>query len=183
MKKILFSLTVLFSVFSFAQDKRSYSLAELDFIIPRSNKVIYSYEGGEVLLTERPLYGLNYSYNYNLFRKFSVGAVTGISYLSNPKFTTAKLGGRFAFTFIEEYKANVFLQITTQIPLQNNIGFDMGDIRLGVNFPIVRADDYTVHLGVFATLIDYRITKSLFYDEKPDILEYRGTGINLAIRF
>lgn len=183
MKKILFALTVLFSVFSYAQDKRTYSLAELDFIIPRSGKVIYSYDKGEVPLDERLLFGLNYSFNYNLFRKFSVGAVTGISYLSNPKFTTAKLGGRFAFTFIEEYKANAFLQITTQIPLQNNIGFDMGDIRLGINLPIVRASGYTVHLGVFATYISYKVTKPLFHAEKPDILEYRGTGINLGVRF
>ena len=183
MKKIIFVLTILFSIFSFGQDSRTYSLAELDFIIPRSNKVVYSYDGGEVVLSERPLYGLNYSYNYDLFRKFSVGAVTGISYLSNPKFTTAKLGGRFAFTFIKEYNANVFLQIAAHIPLQNNIEFDLGDVRLGVNFPIVRADDFSVHLGVFVTYISYKVTKPLFFSEKPDVLEYQGTGINLGVRF
>ncbi|MDO5607716.1 MAG: hypothetical protein Q4G08_04580 [Capnocytophaga sp.] len=78
------------------------------------------------------MYEPNYSYNYNIFRQFSVGAVTGFSYLLNNEIITSKIGGIFRYIFINEYQANAFLQITGHIPLSNKkVEFDLGEVRQG----------------------------------------------------
>ncbi|MDO4229398.1 MAG: hypothetical protein Q4C98_06260 [Capnocytophaga sp.] len=183
MKKLIFGFLFFAITTVFAQDKRTYSLAEIDIIIPRSDKVTYSYEGGKVNLSERVMWGATYSYNYNLFKKFSVGALGGLTYLSNPSLTSLKVGGTFRYTFISEYQANVFLQVAGYIPFNSKYGADLGEFRFGVQMPIVRFDTCSMTLGVFVTYSGFDVKKPLFYDENPNSLEYRGTGLSLGLRF
>ncbi|MDO5638161.1 MAG: hypothetical protein Q4G18_13075 [Myroides sp.] len=184
MKKNILAIFILFVGVVSAQDKRWYSHAELDVVFPRIDKVTYSYIGGEIKLDEKLMYGLNYSYNYNIFSKFSVGAVTGFTQMLNPELTTMKIGGVFRYTFIKEYQANAFLQITGHIPLSNKVAFDLGEVRAGVSMPIARfSNGNSMTLSLYVLYNSYNIKKPLFTTEVPDIVEYRGTGLSIGYRF
>ncbi|RIY38146.1 hypothetical protein CKY20_00955 [Capnocytophaga canis] len=186
MKKIILVIFLLSSVgigIVSAQDKKWYSQAELDMIIPRNDKVIYSYSGGQVSLNERVMWGVNYSYNYNLFKKFSVGGVSGLTILPQPSITAIKFGAVFRYTFIEDFKANMYAQIAGYLPLTNGVETDLGEARFGVNLPIARYDAFQVNLSLFVIYSRFDLNKPLFINEIPDSVEYRGTGISLGIRF
>lgn len=183
MKKLLFGMLLLCVGTLFAQDKRTYFHTEVDMIIPNDKKVVYSYSGGEVNLDERIMWGASLTYNYNLFRKFSIGALGGLNHLSNPSITSLKFGGSFRYTFITEYQANVFLQIAGYIPLNSKFATEFGEVRFGLGMPVARFNDMTMTLGMYVMASHYDVTKSLFWGENPDTLRYKGVGFSLGLRF
>lgn len=183
MKKILFGMFPLCVGTLFAQDKRTYFHTEVNMIVPNDKKVVYSYSGGEVNLDERIMWGASFTYNYNLFRKFSVGALGGLNYLSNPSITSLKFGGSFRYTFISEYQANLFLQLAGYMPLKSGMEVDLGEVRFGMGMPVARFNDMTMTLGMYVMYARFDFTKPLFFNETYPSLHYRGVGFSLGLRF
>ncbi|GIZ15364.1 hypothetical protein [Capnocytophaga catalasegens] len=195
--KIVYIILLLCTSFAYTQEnKRWNSNLDLDILFPSKEKTTYSYHNGdisqiafenksEIKLKEKVSFGFTYSFQYRFWGGLSVGAVTGLNHLPLPQasLTTVKLGGQLRYTFVEEYKAGLYLQLVSFLPLRSNIEADFGEVRLGVTIPISQGEDYNFTLGLFTSYISYRLNRPLFYDEVPDILEYRGIGVNLGIHF
>ncbi|GIZ15895.1 hypothetical protein [Capnocytophaga catalasegens] len=196
MKKVyIIILLLLCTSLTYAQEnKRWSSYADIEILFPNKEKTEYSYNNGDIsriafsnksriLLEDKVAYGFNYSFNYRFWGGLSVGAVTGLNYLPLPQasLTAVKLGGQLRYSF-EEYNAGLYLQIAGFLPLRSNIEANFGEVRLGI-IPISQGEDYNFTLGLFTSYISYRLNKPLFYDQVPDIVSYRGIGVNLGIQF
>lgn len=199
MKRVYIIILLLCTSFTYAQEnKRWFFQADIEILFPNKDKTEYSLTDGggpiseaifgnlnRILLEDKVAYGFNYSFNYRFWGGLSVGAVTGLNHLPLPQasLTTVKLGGQLRYTFVEEYKAGLYLQLVSFLPLRSNIEADFGEVRLGITIPISQGEDYNFTLGLFTSYINYRLKKPLFYDEVPDIVSYRGIGVNLGIQF
>lgn len=184
MKKFFLITFLLSFYFGFAQDKRTYFHSELDMVLPYDQKVIYSHSRGNYNLDERIMVGASFTYNYNLFNRFSAGALAGFSYLPNPSIPTLKFGGSLRYTFIPEYQANVYLQLAGYVPLTSGVSmFDFGELRAGAMFPIARFEKYTLTLGFYTIVSYFELSKPLFAGTELAGIDYRGKGVSLGFRF
>ena len=186
MKNIVFFLFLLLAVSVSAQDmsKRWNSFVDIDFIIP--GRIEYHTKGSILSrkLDHSFTYGLNYSYEYSLLRKLSIGGVTGISFLAKPTIPSLKYGGILRFTFVEAYKANIYFQVAGYLPLNNRSRSDFGEMRLGLNFPISKGDNYNLTAGVYLTKISNSIKERLLeIPADPDRIRYNGIGFSIGVRF
>ena len=185
-KSIITSLFVFLPLFIFAQDsyKRWNSFADLNFIIPGDIEYHLEKSPLPIYLDHSFTYGLNYSYEYSLFRKFSIGGVTGVTLLAEPTLPTLKYGLIFRFTFVQEYKANIYFHTAGYLPLNNRTRADFGELRLGLNFPISRGEKYSLTAGIFLTAVSNQLAKPLMESTKdPDRVRYNGTGFSVGLRF
>ena len=179
------------------EDKRWFSQAEVEITIPRRDKVLYSfsdintvditknrdYRVGGIVLDRKVLWGTNYSINYQLFRRWSIGALGGFTYLSYPSISVLKLGGVIRFDFSEEFKANAFLQLSDYIPLKKSLQHNLGEIKLGLSIPVLVEDKFSINASLYTLYSTFHMAKPLFADETPDLVEYRGVGFGFGIRF
>lgn len=190
MRNILIISLFILPIYVFSQDtfRRWNSFADIDLVFPNTDKVKYSFSDTmknnvTMTISDKVIYGINYSYNYSFFRKFSVGGITGFTLIAAPAIPVLKIGGVLRYTFIEEYKANIYMQLAGYIPLSNRADIDLGEWRLGFNLPISKGDKYNLTLGVYTSYVSYAIKKPLIYDEIPQLLEHRGVGVSVGVRF
>lgn len=168
---------------SFSQEKKTYSLAELDITIPRENGVVYNYTTGQVFLKEYVMYGISYSYNYNVSKRFTLGALGGVTHLGNPLTTALKMGAVFRFTFIPDYQANGYVQLLGYVPFNSGRTIGLGEARMGINIPIARFEKSVMTLGFYTAVARFDISKPLFGDEKDTFVRHRGSGISIGLKF
>lgn len=195
MKHLYILLVVLSGSSVFAQ--RTYFHTELSSVFPTSGQSIYSFAeldrsvftgditliNKEVELEEKVLWDLEFSYNYFLFRKFSVGAATGLISYSNPSVLSAKLGGVIRYTFIKEFKANAFITITGLFPFRTGFEIDMGQAKMGLSMPVAQFDKSELTLSLYRSYVTYTLTKPILRNEEPTSFHHRGWGLGLGLRF
>lgn len=188
-----------------SQESRWFSHADVEVMIPRSENTKYSFskkqllkeyfEGNEITreyphgytkkMSDKPAFSLNYSFNYQFWDGLSFGVVTGLYHLPLPEATlsAAKFGGQFRYTFDEDYKASMYIQVVGFLPLNKYVTTELGEARFGMTFPIIDNDEYVFTATLYTSYVSFQINKPLLYDEKPDIVESKGFGIGLGIRF
>lgn len=71
------------------------------------------------------------------------------------------------------------------IALSDNIESDMANVRLGLQFPITRTDEFNFNLNVFGDYNYYIYNESILNEinERPSNLLIRSYGISLGIQF
>jgi len=136
MKKQLFILLGFISLSLFAQ-KKSYLEANLDISAPQTKAYFFNYEDNTInyvhivdqgwLLNN---YGVNFSYNYLLLKRLSVGTISGLYSDSKQKFSHLRLGGVIRYFYIKEKNYNF------NFKLGENISFDKKKFKNGVNLKI-----------------------------------------------
>jgi len=136
MKKQIFILLVILSTSLFAQNKY-YLEANIDIAAPQSKNYFYNNADNSInyvsikeqgwLLNN---YGVNFSYNYLILKRLSIGTLTGIYSDSKQKFSHLRLGGLVRYFFIKDKNYNI------NIKLGENITFDKKKFNNGVNFKI-----------------------------------------------
>ena len=69
--------------------------------------------------------------------------------------------------------------------LSNNIESDMANVRLGLQFPIKRTDDFIINLNIFGDYNYYVYQEIILNDinERPRSLIFRSYGFSLGIQF
>lgn len=169
-----------------SQESRWFSHADVETFLPNGNGIEYNRKGkSNIKMKNRPTFGLNYSFNYQFWDGLSFGVVTGLYHLPLPEATlsAAKFGGQFRYTFDEDYKASMYIQVVGFLPLNKYVTTELGEARFGMTFPIIDNDEYVFTATLYTSYVSFQINKPLLYDEKPDIVESKGFGIGLGIRF
>lgn len=170
-----------------------FSTGEIEFIV--SNDVEYNYgtldnngnlvSGKSLKVNEKVSYGALYSINYPILNKLTLGAVGGFQYQIQPKVTSLKIGGVLRYHFVDYENVNIYTLTAYNISLKDDIKSGIGNIRLGLFFPIKKLDDFSINLNLFWDYNFYRVKKPIFFgvNEKPGELIYRAYGVSLGVRF
>ncbi len=135
--KYYFSILLVLISFLGSAQKKHYFEANVDLSAPQTKNYFYNnadYSINWVSIKEQGFllndYGLNFSYNYLIFKRLSVGTLTGIYSDTKQKFTHIRLGGVLRFFYIKNKMHNFSLK------LGQNIALDKQKFKMGVNFKI-----------------------------------------------
>ena len=136
----------------------------------------------DIVLKTKVIYSTDFSMNYLLFERFSIGALTGINHFRNPIATALKLGGVIRYELIEDSFGYVFVQFSGFFPL-HNVKISTGEAKIVLSIPLLVEESYSVGVILHASYTSFTPAKPLFTDETPDLVEYRGVGFGFGIRF
>lgn len=197
MKNIITSILVLLSLITFAQSKfkeKTFSTAHIEFINP--NKVIYDYAtelpegngykgGTDEIANPKISFGLTYNFNYMLFKKLSIGLLTGYQNHGGPKFSMVKLGGTLKFYFVDKNNVNIYIDYANNFSLNKKQFSNGSNARLGMSFPIARTDNFDIYANVFTEQNFLRMKNSepLFFNEIPDTTTFKSLGLSIGAKF
>lgn len=214
MKRILIALLLITNFYSYSQSpsdlfnagrsiaqssnqdpliKRWFSNIEVEFGV--NNEVKYEYSlydtngkllgGSSAELKNKASYGILYSINYPIFNKLTVGAVGGFQHQVQQKISAFKVGGILRYHFVNYESVNINLMTAYNLALSDNIESEMANVRLGLQFPVARTDDFNLNLNIFGDYNDYIFTKSILNEtgERPGSILFRSYGVSLGIQF
>jgi len=194
MKKQIFLLLVLISLSAFGQ-KKYYFEANIDISSPQTKNYFYNNADNSinyVSIKEQGWlinnYGANFSFNYLIIKRLSIGTLTGIYSDSKQKFSHLRLGGLVRYFFIKDKDYNFNLK------LGKNITFDKKKFNNGVNFKIgLGIPIYTIKqrtkilMDLFWEQNYYELDGSNkligLSDEIPRTLTVHSYGISLNLTF
>lgn len=86
-------------------------------------------------------YGLLYSINYNVFKKLSLGLITGFQSHNNPDFSMLKLGGSVKYFFVDSNNVYTYIDLANDFSLNKNQFKNGGNFRLGIGFPVMKREN------------------------------------------
>lgn len=132
-------------------------------------------------IEETPILYNDFSVNYQLLKKLSLGAVIGIGHFNNPMAIGLKYGGIVRFNFIKENPGGLFLQLNSLLPIASFDGLkEPAELRFGVNVPIMIRKYYSMSLSMHTSFIEYEQTTGRYNN---NTIEYRGIGFGCNVRF
>lgn len=195
-KKIIVLTFLSISSLCFAQKSDSeakwYSLAELDFVFPNNKVYFYNDLNNRILDTELAVdgfllnsFGLQYSYNYLLFSKFSIGVVTGFQTHTEPNLFLIKLGGIIKYHFVDKNNIFVYLQDANNFSLDKDKFKSGNNFRLGMGFPVLKKEGFNLNTNLFFEQNYFKLdgTTPLLSDERPRSLTLKSLGVSVGIKF
>lgn len=197
MKKLLFFTFILINTFVYSQDKlrkKWYSTAEIEFINPY--KVEYDYglyssqynaQIGKTdeITNSKPSFGVSYSFNYNLFKKLSLGLLTGYQSHARPDFSMLKLGGVLKYFFVDSNNVYTYIDVANDFSLNKDQFKNGSNFRLGLGFPVLKRDEFNLNVNVFweQNFLRMEGAKPLFDKETPSTTVLNSYGISLGLKF
>jgi len=197
-KKIFVGLLLLLGYFGYSQDKkpsRWFSTASIDFSVPHQMEYFYGYSvpenhngylGGNTTLKGYGVaFGTLYTINYLLFKRLSIGPITGFQFQVNPNYFMCKLGGRLTYFLVDKNNLYTYVQINNNFSLDKTQFSTGGHFRLGAGIPIAKIDNVNMDLEVFFEQNSFRLegANSLLTDEIPESIAFKSYGISLGIKF
>ena len=190
---IIIVLLIYSNVFCQEKIKKLYSSIDIEFINP--NKVEYYYGlysteykaiiGGQNKIENTgSSFGISYSIHYNVFKKLSLGAITGFQNQNNPDFRMLKLGGSINYFFVDNNNIYAYLNITNNFTLDKTQFKTGTNVRIGIGFPIMKREKFNLNVNLFYKTNDLILegTKPLFNSEIPDNIIFRSYGLCLGIK-
>jgi hypothetical protein len=199
MKKLIILILLSICSFGYAQDKvvkKWYSNADFELIFHNKAEYSYSYIGfdnqkytiwDEELNAKSPAFGITYSYNYMVFKKISLGVLTGYKSYSKPDFSIIELGGVLKYFFVDTNNVFIYSSLSNEISL-NKDHFKSGtNARIGIGFPLVRERKFNINLNLFAEQNFLRLNGAQplfnYNKEKPGDVVYKSYGVSAGIKF
>lgn len=191
--KNLLILFLFFTSLGYSQDQyeRWFSIADLEFIVP--NKVEYDYYYNDrpglyidEIANSKPAFGVSYSYNYNIFRKLSLGVITGFQVHGRPDISMFKLGATIKYFFVNNDNVYVYLNpFTYNFSLNKDQLKNGANTRIGIGFPVYKTDGFNLNVNVFYEVNDLSLegTKPLYDTEVPQNIIFRSFGASLGAKF
>ena len=131
--------------------------------------------------------GINFSYNYLIFKRLSLGAISGFYSDTKQKFSHFRLGGNMKYYYVNDNYHNIYIE------LGNNFTFDKKKFTNGVNtkigiaFPIYKTDAVLYLFNLFLEQNYYYLKDSNkligYENEIPSSLDVDSYGFSFGIRF
>jgi hypothetical protein len=197
MKKIYFIFVMFISFSGFSQNNLNikwHSTIDVEFINP--SKVEYYYGiynsdydaiigGDDEIVNSNPSFGALYSINYNVFKKLSLGVITGIQYMNKPDYSMIKLGGCIKYFFVDSNNVYTFIDIAYDHSLNKNQFKNGMNTRIGIGFPVLKKDTFNLNINIFYEVNDLILDGSqpLFNNEIPGNIIFRSYGLSIGAQF
>lgn len=176
-----------------SQEKWVFS-SQVDFVFP--NKQSYFYNDSSNKIFDQDLendgfllrsFGIQIDANYLVFKKFSIGVLSGLQTQSKPSFTFLKLGGIIRYYFNDTNSGYLYLHDAHNFSLNSDQFKSGNNIRFGVGFPILKKPSYNLALNIFVEQNFLRLDggKRLlgFADEIPRELTIKSFGLSVGFYF
>ena len=194
MKKQIFLLLSFMTLSLFAQNKY-YLEANIDISAPQTKNYFYNNADHSInyvsikeqgwLLND---YGINFSYNYLIFKRLSIGTLTGIYSDSKQKFSHFRLGGLVRYFYIKDRNYNFNLKIGKNITFDKKKFNNGANIKIGFGIPVYTINDNNkILLDLFWEQNYYELDGSNkligLNDEIPRTLIVHSYGISISILF
>jgi hypothetical protein len=194
MKNLFLFVLVFISSLGYSQDKvlkRWYSTADIEFINPNKVEYLnYPYKDDGTFninenLNPNPTFGILYSINYNIFKKLSLGAATGLQSMNKPNYSMLKLGGIIKYFFADNDNVYVYLDMDHEFSLNKKQFKEGFNTRVGIGFPIMKRDSFNLNINVFYEVnqLDLEGSKPLIDTETPESIIFRSYGASVGIKF
>lgn len=174
-------------------NKEWFSTTEPGFTV--SSNVTYNYSlhdnngdligGKSETLDNKASFGMLYSINYPIFNKFTLGAVGGFQHQIEQNISALKFGGILRYHFVDYENVNINLMTAYNVALDDVIKSGMANVRLGLQFPIIKQDDFNVNLNIFWDYNYYEVNKPILNEgnEDPGSLIFKAYGISVGMQF
>jgi len=194
MKKQIFILLGFMSLSVFGQSKY-YLEANIDISAPQTKK--YFYNKADHSINNVPIneqgwllnnYGVNFSYNYLIFNRLSIGTVTGVYTDTKQNFSHIRLGGLVRFFYVKGKNHNVNIKLGSNIPFDKKKFNNGVNFKIGLGFPVYKiTEKEQIFLDLFWEQNYYELDgahKLLgLNDEIPRSLTVHSYGLSFSIRF
>lgn len=192
-KQILTIIFCFVAALASSQDKW-YHLAEIDMISPNTKDYFYNDNNNKIIETELQSdgfllnsFGIQYSYNYFVFSKISIGVLGGFESQSKPNYSMLKLGGILKYFFVNEDNVYLYLQDANNFTL-NKDNFKSGNnLRLGLGFPFLKKENFNLNGNLFFEQNYFKLdgANSILNlpNEKPRSLTVKSFGISVGAQF
>ncbi|KAB1069721.1 hypothetical protein F6U93_02580 [Tamlana haliotis] len=186
-KLILITIVSLLYINSYSQEKW-FSSASVDFTVPNNIDYLYRFEGlsTTISLDSKPSIGGQYSINYLVFKKLSVGALAGIQNQFGGGFVIFRVGGNLKYYFVDDDNVFAYVRYAGNLSF-NKDKFKNGDnARLGIGFPVLKTDKFNLNLNVYGDINSLNLEDAeplIFGNETPVSVLFKGFGISLGIKF
>lgn len=163
-----------------------FSKVELDFIVPSTIEYNYSNNnvGSSINLESQISLALQYSINYNVFKKFNLGMLTGVQQQYGADFFMYKIGGRMQYHFVDTDNVYSYIHYAGNFTVDRDKFKNGNNLRIGIGFPIIRKINST--LNIFYDINHFNLSDSnplIFGNETPESIFFRSFGISLGIKF
>lgn len=175
------------------QTKKWYSTADVEFINP--NKLEYNYSSYDPNFNafvgqtdEIGGHGVSYGFlcstNYYLFKKLSIGVITGFQIHNSPDFNICKLGGVVKYFFVDNNNVYTYIDLSNNFSLNKNQLKNGANFRLGIGFPVVKRENFNLNFNVFweQNFLRMEGAEPLFDNEKPGTAIFKSYGISLGVK-
>ena len=159
------------------------SQVEYDYVVYDNNGEMSSGMGTN--LSRKVSFGVLYTINYPIFNKLTVGAISGFHYQAQQSISALKIGGIVRYHFSNYESVNINLMTAYNIALSNTIKSDMGNLRLGLQFPVAETESFILNLNVFGDYNYYSFKETALNErnEKPLTIIFRSYGCSLGLQF
>ncbi|OBQ54993.1 hypothetical protein JJL45_03665 [Tamlana sp. s12] len=188
MKKIIaITIVSLFYINSYSQEKW-YSSAAIEFSVPSKIEYHYNFNNSSTVinLDSKTALGAQYSINYLVFNKLSVGALTGIQNQFGADFFAFRIGGNLKYYFVDDDNVYAYLRYARNFTVDKD-KFKNGDnLRGGIGFPFLKTDDFNLNLNVFYDINYFNLEDAeplIFGNERSKNIFFRSFGISVGIKF
>ncbi len=140
-------------------------------------------------LKRRLSFDLFYNIGYPILKKLTLGAAVGVQHQSQGSITALKLGGSLRY-YLKKYEGvNLYLMTARSIGISSNVKNEAGEgnIRVGLQFPIIELtdfDNFRVVFNIFWDNDSYALKKPLLENEVPEDIVYREAyGFAIGLQF
>lgn len=135
-------------------------------------------------LSSKLSYNINYSINYPILRRLTLGAVAEYQFQTQASLSTLHIGPVFRYYFKSYEGPNVYGATSYNITLSNKLKSAMGNVRLGIQFPVQKHIDKNLTLNIFWYSNMYQMSKNQLQNfEVSGNYNFKGYGINLGYQF
>lgn len=192
-KLIIITSFILLTNVSFSQGKWYHS-AEIDLISPNKKEYFYNDSNNKIIDENLKVngflmnsLGFQYSYNYLLFSKMSIGIIGGYQHQSKPDYQMIKLGGVLKYFFVDKNNVYVYLQDANNFTLNKEKFKSGNNLRLGLGFPFVKKEKFNFNCNFFFEQNYFKLDGANLIlnlsDEIPRTLTVKSFGISIGVKF
>lgn len=138
----------------------------------------------ESKLPSKLSYNINYSINYPILRRLTLGAVAEYQFQTQASLSTWHIGPVLRYYFKSYEGPNIYASTSYNVALAKKITSGMGNVRLGLQFPVQKYIDKNLTLTIFWYTNTYKLSRSQLqsFEIDGDYI-FKGYGINIGYQF
>jgi hypothetical protein len=194
MKNIIIILFIVFTVNFIQAQEKWMRTAQVDFIFPHTREYTYDPLNSGISVVELESsgfllnsFGIQADYNYFIFKKLSIGLVSGFQMQTKPNYSVIKLGGVLRYFFTDQQGGFLYLQAANNFSLNKDQFRTGASVRAGLAFPILQKEDYQLNLGLLTEFTQLQLEGSIpllgIPNENPKYLSFRSFGLSVGFIF
>lgn len=192
----MFSLLLLFLIhISLFSQSRWFSSSDLSLVFPNQMRYLFTDDANRSVFVDLPVgtgsmlksFSAEYSYNYLLLNKVSIGVTGGFQTYTRFDYQFIKLGGIIRYYFVDTENVFTYVQYARDISINRSTSNGGHDFKLGLEFPVLRRERFNINAKIYnqTDILNIEHTSPIlnYVDEEPIQMKIKSLGIGVGVRF